>query len=157
MGGGWSTTRSGRFTSWESDPVPIIQEAWWAPNKVFFSIFSLCTNIEFCLFDPLRILSCEHVNFIRRNRKIYQILYLNVERYKLNFRSYRVWGVVISVYEVSATGYVCRHRHSTYLLTWNTHRTGQYPWRIEDKNKCSMQRINYSITTHNFFKPQLTL
>ena len=47
------------------------------------------------------------MNFISRNRKMYHILYLNVERSKLNLRTYRVWCVVIFVYEVSATGSVC--------------------------------------------------
>jgi len=30
-GGGWSTPRPGRFTPGE-DPVPIVQEAGWAPR-----------------------------------------------------------------------------------------------------------------------------
>ena len=80
--------------------------------------------------------------FISRNHKMYQILYLIVERYNLNFRTYRLWCVVISVYEVSAAGSVCRRGRSRYLLTRNTHRTGQGPSRIEDKVRCFMQRIN---------------
>jgi len=32
--GGWSTPRPGRFTP-EKDPVPIVQEAWWAPGPVW--------------------------------------------------------------------------------------------------------------------------
>ena len=32
-GGGWSTTRPGRFTP-EKDPVPIVQEARWVPGPV---------------------------------------------------------------------------------------------------------------------------
>jgi hypothetical protein len=33
-GGGWSTPRSGRFTP-GNDPVPIVQEAGWAPRPVW--------------------------------------------------------------------------------------------------------------------------
>ena len=33
-GGGWSTPRTGRFTSGK-DPVPIVQEAGWAPGPVW--------------------------------------------------------------------------------------------------------------------------
>ena len=33
-GGGWSTPRPGRFTPWK-DPVPIVQEAGWAPGSVW--------------------------------------------------------------------------------------------------------------------------
>jgi hypothetical protein len=33
-GGGWSTPRSGRLTSGK-DPVPIAQEAGWAPGPVW--------------------------------------------------------------------------------------------------------------------------
>ena len=33
-GGGWSAPRLGRFTPWE-DPVPIVQEAGWAPGPVW--------------------------------------------------------------------------------------------------------------------------
>ena len=32
-GGGWSTPRTGRFTSGK-DPVPTVQEAGWAPGSV---------------------------------------------------------------------------------------------------------------------------
>jgi hypothetical protein len=32
--GGWSTPRPGRFTPWK-DPVPIVQEAGWAPGSVW--------------------------------------------------------------------------------------------------------------------------
>ena len=32
--GGWSTKRPGRFTPWR-DPVPIVQEAGWAPGLVW--------------------------------------------------------------------------------------------------------------------------
>ena len=34
MGGGWSAPRPGRFTSGK-DPVPIVQEAWWAPGPIW--------------------------------------------------------------------------------------------------------------------------
>ena len=33
-GGGWSTPRPGRFTPGK-DPVPIVQEAGWAPGPVW--------------------------------------------------------------------------------------------------------------------------
>ena len=33
-GCGWSTPRLGRFTPGK-DPVPIVQEAWWAPGSVW--------------------------------------------------------------------------------------------------------------------------
>ena len=33
-GGGWSTPRHGRFTP-RKDPVPIVQEAGWAPGPVW--------------------------------------------------------------------------------------------------------------------------
>jgi hypothetical protein len=33
-GGGWSTPRPGRFTP-GNDPVPIVQEAGWAPGPVW--------------------------------------------------------------------------------------------------------------------------
>ena len=34
-GGGWSTPRPGRFTPGERDPVPVVQEAGWAPGHVW--------------------------------------------------------------------------------------------------------------------------
>ena len=33
-GGGWSTTRPGRFTQGK-DPVPVVREAGWAPRPVW--------------------------------------------------------------------------------------------------------------------------
>jgi hypothetical protein len=33
--GGWSTPRPGRFTPWKKYPVPIVQEAGWAPGTVW--------------------------------------------------------------------------------------------------------------------------
>jgi hypothetical protein len=34
-GGGWLTTRPGRFTPGKRDSVPIVQEAGWAPGPVW--------------------------------------------------------------------------------------------------------------------------
>ena len=94
----------------------------------------------------------------------YQILYLSVERSKFNLRTYRMWCVVVFVYELSATGSVCvcvcvcvcGHGLSRYLLTRNTHRTGLDQWSIGNQIKCFMQRIGYSITRHNFLKPEFS-
>ena len=41
--GGWSTPRSGRFNS-EKDPVPIVQEAWWAPRPVWTVVENLAAT-----------------------------------------------------------------------------------------------------------------
>ena len=38
--GGWSTSRPGRFTPGK-DPVPIVQEAGWAPGPVWTSAENL--------------------------------------------------------------------------------------------------------------------
>jgi hypothetical protein len=35
VGGEWSASRPGRFTPWERAPVPIGQEARWAPEPVW--------------------------------------------------------------------------------------------------------------------------
>jgi hypothetical protein len=40
MGGWWSTPRAGRFTP-GSDPVPIVQEAGWAPGPVWMGAENL--------------------------------------------------------------------------------------------------------------------
>ena len=42
-GGGWSTPRPGRFTP-RKDPVPIVQEAGWAPGPVWTGAENLATN-----------------------------------------------------------------------------------------------------------------
>ena len=39
-GGGWSTSRSGRFTPGK-DPVPIVQEAGWAPGPIWTGVQNL--------------------------------------------------------------------------------------------------------------------
>jgi len=49
-GGGWSTPRPGRFTPVE-DPVPIVQEAGWAPGPV-------CTGAENLVPTGIRSPDC---------------------------------------------------------------------------------------------------
>jgi hypothetical protein len=41
--GGWSTARPGRFTP-GNDPVPIVQEAGWAPGPVWTGAENLAVN-----------------------------------------------------------------------------------------------------------------
>ena len=41
--GGWSTPRSGRF-SHRKDPVPIVQEAGWAPGTVWTGVENLAST-----------------------------------------------------------------------------------------------------------------
>ena len=38
--GGWSTPHSGRFTSGK-DPVPVVQEAGWAPGPIWTDVKNL--------------------------------------------------------------------------------------------------------------------
>ena len=47
-GGGWSTPRHGRFTPGK-EPVPIVQEAGWAPGSVWTGAENLAPYPE---FDP---------------------------------------------------------------------------------------------------------
>ena len=47
-GGGWSASRPGRFTTGK-DPVPIVQEAGWAPGLVWAGVESLTSPPEFDL------------------------------------------------------------------------------------------------------------
>jgi len=42
-GGGWSTTRPGLFIYWK-DPVPVVQEAGWAPGPVWTDAANLATT-----------------------------------------------------------------------------------------------------------------
>ena len=35
---GWSKPRLGRFSSWERDPTPVIQEAGWAPGPLWTGV-----------------------------------------------------------------------------------------------------------------------
>ena len=42
-GGGWSTPRPGRFTPGK-DPVPIVQEAGWAPGSVWAGAENLAST-----------------------------------------------------------------------------------------------------------------
>ena len=49
-GGGWSTPRPGRFTPGE-DPVPIVQEAGWAPGPV-------CTGVEYLVPTGIQSPDC---------------------------------------------------------------------------------------------------
>ena len=42
-GGGWLTPRPGRFTPGK-DPVPIVQEAGWAPGPVWTGVENLATT-----------------------------------------------------------------------------------------------------------------
>ena len=48
VGGGWSTSCPGRFTPGK-DPVPIVQEAGWAPGPVWTGAENLAPSPE---FDP---------------------------------------------------------------------------------------------------------
>ena len=43
MGGGWSTPRPGRFTPGK-DPVPVVQEAGWAPGPVWMGAENLAPH-----------------------------------------------------------------------------------------------------------------
>ena len=43
MGRGWSTLRPGRFTP-GNDPVPIVQEAKWAPGPVWTDAGNLAST-----------------------------------------------------------------------------------------------------------------
>jgi hypothetical protein len=52
-GGGWSATRPGRFTPGQ-DPIPIVQEAGWAPGPVWVCEKNLAyIGIFFTIFDRL--------------------------------------------------------------------------------------------------------
>ena len=42
-GGGWSTSRPGRFTPGK-DPVPIVKEAGWAPGPVYMGAENLASH-----------------------------------------------------------------------------------------------------------------
>ena len=42
-GVGWSTPRPGRFTPWK-DPVPVVQEARWAPGPAWTGAESLAVT-----------------------------------------------------------------------------------------------------------------
>ena len=42
-GGWWSTPRPGRFTP-RKDPIPIVQEAGWAPGPVWMGAENLATT-----------------------------------------------------------------------------------------------------------------
>jgi hypothetical protein len=41
-GSGWSRLRSGRFISREIEPVPIVQEAGWAPGPIWTGAVKFC-------------------------------------------------------------------------------------------------------------------
>ena len=47
-GGGWSTPRPGRFTP-EKEPVPVVQDAGWAPGPVWTGAENLAPTPG---FDP---------------------------------------------------------------------------------------------------------
>jgi hypothetical protein len=40
----WLAPRPGRFTPWERDPVPIVQEAGWAPGPVWTGVENLAST-----------------------------------------------------------------------------------------------------------------
>jgi hypothetical protein len=61
--GGWPTSRPGRFTPQERDPVPIVQEADWAPGSVW-------TGAE--NFAPIRIRSPDRPG---RSEYLYRLRY----------------------------------------------------------------------------------
>ena len=42
-GGGWSATRPGRFTHGK-DPVPVVQDARWAPGPIWTGTANLATT-----------------------------------------------------------------------------------------------------------------
>ena len=63
MGDGWSAPRPGRFTP-EKDPVPIVQEAGWAPGPV-------CTGAE-TLALPTGIRSSDRP---ARSESLYRLSY----------------------------------------------------------------------------------
>jgi hypothetical protein len=62
-GGGWSAPRPSRFTPWK-DPVPIVQEAGWAPGPVWTCAKNLA---------PIGIWSPDHP---ARSQSLYQLSYL---------------------------------------------------------------------------------
>ena len=64
--GGWSTPRPGRFTPGE-DPVPIVQEAGWAPGPV-------CTGAENLVPPGIRSPDCP-----ARSESLYQLSYTGPE------------------------------------------------------------------------------
>jgi hypothetical protein len=61
-GGGWLTPRPGRFTPPGKDPVPIVQEAGWAPGPVW----TVAENLA-----PNGILSLEHSTGIKIKVELY--------------------------------------------------------------------------------------
>ena len=65
-GGGWSTPRPGRFTPVE-DPVPIVQEAGWAPGPV-------CTGAENLVPTGIRSPDCP-----AHSESLYQLSYTGPE------------------------------------------------------------------------------
>ena len=62
--GGWSTPRPGRFTP-GNDPVPIVQEAGWAPGPVWIGAENLV---------PTGIGSPDRPD---RSQSLYRLMYMN--------------------------------------------------------------------------------
>jgi hypothetical protein len=48
--GGWAAPRPGRFTRWK-DPVPIVQEAGWAPQPVWMGAKDLAPQRDFFIVN----------------------------------------------------------------------------------------------------------
>jgi hypothetical protein len=69
MGGEWSTPGPGRFTP-GNDPVPIVQEAVWAPGPVWTGAENVAPTGIFFLSPlihcvPLNLSVLLHVTYIR--------------------------------------------------------------------------------------------
>ena len=62
-GGGWSTRRLGHFTPWK-DPVPIVQEAGWAPGPVWTGVENLAHSSIRCPDRPARSESLYRLSYL---------------------------------------------------------------------------------------------
>jgi len=79
LDGGWrSKPRPGRFTPRKKDPVPIVQEAGWAPGPVWMSARNLASHRDSIpgMSSPQRVLS----TLSRREQNILQTAVSRISR-----------------------------------------------------------------------------
>jgi hypothetical protein len=89
-GGGWSTSRPGRFTP-EKDPVPIVQEAGWASGPVWTNAENLSPTGIRSPDRPARSESLYRLRYIQLYIFIFEIFHLFLDETKaLKFKNVNI-------------------------------------------------------------------
>jgi hypothetical protein len=122
-GGGWSAPCPGCFTSGK-DPVPIVQEAGWAPGPVWTCAKNLTPTGIWSVDCPARSQSLYRLSYLAHNSS--QLYYHNSLHLFISF-IFKIFGHRISSFLHKFEGYWNSSFHTSWSL-WLSHNWRSLRW-----------------------------